>query len=100
MRVWIILKNNDQNEGRGPLVSTGIAFDAQGNAIKFVNGDYYAKHFGVQGTAGSEHCVECVEAYGSIAEFKEKDADAKRDALRKVAISKLTKDELDALLDD
>jgi len=94
-----VLKNRDTTEGRGPMMSTGIGFATESEALKFVTGEVYAKRFGVQGTPGSEHCIEettlfvydHADEYVSMAEVVDKE---KR---RRAALKKLSTEERELL---
>jgi hypothetical protein len=98
MKIFVILKNSDQNAGCGHMVLTSIAFRDYEKAREFVASDYYGKKFGVQGMPGGDYFIEAVDVYDSVSDFQMK-TDVVRKNLREIAIGKLTKEELSALLE-
>jgi hypothetical protein len=52
MSGYIIYKNLDRTEGRGPCVPTNIMFEKEIDALAFIATGYFAETYGVQGCAG------------------------------------------------
>jgi hypothetical protein len=94
--IWVIQKNADMTEGRGPMIFTGIAFTKLEDAK-----EYISKQYGVMGTKGESpkqlfrdqniwsanaHEAELVTVYDSLDSFKDdQDCIDKLKALNKLS---------------
>lgn len=92
---FLVLKNRDTTEGRGPMLPTDIAFTHRQDAIEFVKGQVYARKFGVQCTPGNDHCVEetTMFVYESLEEYMANASEMEKERKRRRALSKLTPEE-------
>lgn len=70
---YIIYKNLDRTEGRGPCVPTNIIFTKEEDAEHFIKTEYFAEMYGVQGCPGdlSNIVKGTVYQYTSLDDFFE-----------------------------
>ena len=101
-KIWHILKNSDMTEGRGPMISTGIAFTDQKDAIQFIE-----KQYGIMGCSGekarasynhkffSANCHQAVEI--TVHSNMKSAMDSINESEKEKALSKLTSKEKELL---
>ncbi len=91
-RVFAIMANADQVEGRGASYFTGIAFTWRVDALAFVNSEMYANKWGVMGTKGDKLDVRemTIAIFDSYIECKDNFESVLNAEARERALAKLT----------
>lgn len=95
---FLVTRNADTTEGRGPKLPTDVAFTSQEAAVAFVESDHYKK-WGVQNLTGSKYDVEetTVFVFDSVAQYKKSHPSMEAARKRQEALSKLTIEDRRAL---